>query len=114
MKRAGVGRPLDGFRPIHMPSNTGAGVVLAGISTLLGFALIWHIWWLVGISFVALLVSAIAHTFNYKRDYHIPAEDVAAVEAQRTAQLERLAQTQEPPHERCDPSSTYRLLFLPR
>ncbi|WP_179504753.1 MULTISPECIES: cytochrome o ubiquinol oxidase subunit I [unclassified Sphingomonas] len=94
MKRAGVGRPLDGYRPIHMPSNTGAGVILAGISTVLGFGLIWHIWWLAGISFVGLIASAIIHTFNYKRDYHIPAEDVAAVEAQRTAQLERLGQTQ--------------------
>ena len=30
MKSRGYVRPLDGFRPIHMPKNTGAGVVLAG------------------------------------------------------------------------------------
>lgn len=70
-----------------MPRNTAAGVVLAGLSTVLGFALIWHIWWLVIASFAATLVATIVHTFNYKRDYHIPAETVARTEEQRTALL---------------------------
>ncbi|MBO9715109.1 cytochrome o ubiquinol oxidase subunit I [Sphingomonas sp.] len=87
MKARGAERPLAGYRPIHMPSNTGAGIVLAGISLVLGFALIWHIWWLAGLGFVALIAAAIAHTFNYKRDFDIPAETVAATEARRTAAL---------------------------
>ena len=90
MKRAGVARPVDGFRPIHMPKNTGAGVILAGISAVCGFALIWHIWWLAVASFGALLITAIAHTFNYRRDFHIPAETVAETEATRTRQLAAL------------------------
>ena len=87
MKQRGARRPLSGFLPIHMPRNTAAGVVLAGLSTVLGFALIWHIWWLVIASFAATLVATIVHTFNYKRDYHIPAETVARTEEQRTALL---------------------------
>ncbi|MBB4840239.1 cytochrome o ubiquinol oxidase subunit 1 [Sphingomonas kyeonggiensis] len=87
MKSRGCERPLTGFKDIHMPSNTGAGVILAGISTLIGFALIWHIWWLVGLSFVALIGGAIFHTFNYNRDFDIPAETVAETEAARTRQL---------------------------
>ena len=87
MKSRGCERPLTGFKDIHMPSNTGAGVILAGISTLIGFALIWHIWWLVGVSFVALIGGAIFHTFNYDRDFDIPAETVAETEAARTRQL---------------------------
>ncbi|RPE81548.1 cytochrome o ubiquinol oxidase subunit I [Vulcaniibacterium tengchongense] len=87
MKQRGYQRPTSGFLPVHMPKNTAAGVVLAGLSTLLGFALVWHIWWLVGASFLALLVAAIAHTFNYKRDYHIPAEEIARTEEARTQQL---------------------------
>ena len=87
MKANGFKRPEGGFLPIHMPKNTAAGVVLAGISVVLGFALIWHIWWLAATSFVALLIAAIVHTFNYKRDYHIPADEVAATEAARTQQL---------------------------
>ncbi|MBB4098769.1 cytochrome o ubiquinol oxidase subunit I [Sphingomonas kyeonggiensis] len=87
MKSRGSERPLTGFKDIHMPSNTGAGVILAGISTLIGFALIWHIWWLVGLGFVGLIGGAIFHTFNYKRDFDIPAEVVAETEAARTRQL---------------------------
>ena len=84
MKQYGYQRPQEGFKPIHMPKNTAAGIVLAGLSTLCGFALIWHIWWLAIASFAATILSAIVHTFNYKRDYYIPAEDVLRTEAART------------------------------
>jgi cytochrome o ubiquinol oxidase subunit 1 len=87
MKKRGYVRPTDGFIPIHMPKNTGAGVILAGISTLLGFALIWHIWWLVALSFIALIATAIGHTFNYNRDFHIPASEVVSTENERTRLL---------------------------
>ncbi|GGB66235.1 cytochrome o ubiquinol oxidase subunit I [Blastomonas aquatica] len=87
MKGAGVEHPADGYKDIHMPSNTGTGVILAAISTVCGFALVWHIWWLAGASFAALIVTAIAHTFNYKRDYYIPAAEVASTEAARIRQL---------------------------
>jgi cytochrome o ubiquinol oxidase subunit 1 len=87
MKRHDVARPLAGFRPIHMPRSTGAGVILAGISTVFGFAMIWHIWWMAAAGFAGLLVTAIAHTFTYDRSYHIPAEVVARTEAERTRQL---------------------------
>ncbi|WP_028919055.1 cytochrome o ubiquinol oxidase subunit I [Pseudoxanthomonas suwonensis] len=88
MKQRGFKRPLSGFLPIHMPKNTAAGVVLAGLSTVMGFALVWHIWWLAALSFAATVIAAIVHTFNYNRDYHIPAETVAATEEARTRLLE--------------------------
>ncbi|MCT7295669.1 cytochrome o ubiquinol oxidase subunit I [Ralstonia sp. CHL-2022] len=84
MKQYGYRRPQEGFKPIHMPKGTAAGIVLAGLSTVCGFALIWHIWWLAILSFGATIVSAIIHTFNYKRDYYIPTEEVVRTEASRT------------------------------
>ncbi|CAN5255637.1 cytochrome o ubiquinol oxidase subunit I [soil metagenome] len=87
MKRRGYVRPLDGFKPIHMPKNTATGIVLAGISAALGFALIWHIWWLAALSFAAIIVTAITHSFNYHRDFHIPAEEVVQAEDERTRLL---------------------------
>ncbi|GKS83527.1 cytochrome o ubiquinol oxidase subunit I [Acidovorax sp. SUPP1855] len=87
MKQRGYERPLGGFIPVHMPKNTAAGVVIAGICTVLGFALIWHMWLLAGVSFAALLVVSIAHTFNYQRDYYIDADTVARTEADRTRLL---------------------------
>jgi cytochrome o ubiquinol oxidase subunit 1 len=87
MKKRGHQRPLGGFRPIHMPKNTGTGVILGGLSTVFAVAMIWYVWWLAIASFAALLVVAIGHTFNYHRDFDIPASTVAAAEAARTRQL---------------------------
>jgi cytochrome o ubiquinol oxidase subunit 1 len=87
MKTRGYERPTDGYKPIHMPSNTGAGVILAGLATVMGFALIWYMWWLAALSFFALIAYAIFHTFDYKRDYYIPAETVQATEDAHTKAL---------------------------
>jgi cytochrome o ubiquinol oxidase subunit 1 len=87
MKLRGYERPLGGFKPIHMPKNTGTGIVLAGISIVFAFAMIWYIWWLAAISFIAMVATAIGHTFNYNRDFHIPAETVTATEDARSKLL---------------------------
>jgi cytochrome o ubiquinol oxidase subunit 1 len=87
MKQRGYERPHSGFRPVLMPKNTGAGVILAALSAVLAFALIWYIWWLAGVSFVALLGYAIYHTFNYDREFRIPADEVSRTENERTQQL---------------------------
>jgi cytochrome o ubiquinol oxidase subunit 1 len=88
MKSKKAERPTTGFRAIHMPRNTGAGIILAGLSTVFGVAMIWYIWWLAAVSFVALIATAIGHTFNYDRDFHIPAEDVVRAEDARTHALQ--------------------------
>ncbi|MBR0644674.1 cytochrome o ubiquinol oxidase subunit I [Roseomonas hellenica] len=87
MKRRGYKRPTEGFRPIHMPRNTGAGVVLAGLSTMLAVALVWYIWWLAALCFAGLIATAIIHSFNYHRDFHIPVDEVVAAEDARTRLL---------------------------
>jgi cytochrome o ubiquinol oxidase subunit I len=87
MKRRGYARPLEGFTPIHMPKNTSAGFIIAALAAVCGFALIWQMWLVAGIGFVAMLAAVIIHTFNYKRDYYIPAEDVVRTEADRTRLL---------------------------
>jgi cytochrome o ubiquinol oxidase subunit 1 len=87
MKQRGYKRPLGGFKPIHMPKNTAAGIYLAGLSCVFGIAMIWYMWWLAIISFVAILAVAIGHTFNYNRDFYVPAEDVIDTERQRTQML---------------------------
>jgi cytochrome o ubiquinol oxidase subunit 1 len=87
MKQRGFSRPLEGFKAIHMPSNTGTGIILAGCALVFGVAMIWYIWWLAVVSFVALLSIAIHHTFNYKRDFHVPVDDVIETESERTRAL---------------------------
>jgi len=83
MKSRGYQRPEEGFRPIHMPRNTASGVILSGLAFVFGFAMIWYIWWLAALAFAGLVVVSIGHTFNFHRDYFIPAEDVARIEHAR-------------------------------
>ncbi|PZM16093.1 cytochrome o ubiquinol oxidase subunit I [Rhizobium tubonense] len=87
MKNRGHVRPTGGYLPIHMPKNTGTGIILGGLSVAFAFGMIWHIWWLAGLCFVAMLAIAIGHTFNYKRDFYIPVDDVVRTENARTKLL---------------------------
>ncbi|WP_076997233.1 cytochrome o ubiquinol oxidase subunit I [Variovorax sp. KK3] len=87
MKQRGFERPREGFAAIHMPKNTAAGFVLAMLSAVCGFALIWQMWLVAGVSFAVLIASTIYHTFNYKRDYYIAADDVVRTESERTRLL---------------------------
>ncbi|HET8552270.1 MAG TPA: cytochrome o ubiquinol oxidase subunit I [Gammaproteobacteria bacterium] len=80
MKARGARQPMEGFHAIHMPKNTAAGVVIGALACIFGFAMVWYIWWLAVVSFVGVVGAAIVHTFNYHRDYHIPADEVSRVE----------------------------------
>ncbi|PTR35425.1 cytochrome bo3 quinol oxidase subunit 1 apoprotein [Luteibacter sp. OK325] len=87
MKERNAERRTEGYLPIHMPKNTAAGVYIAAFAFVIGFAMIWHMFLIAGLAFLGLLVTAIGHTFNYKRDYYIPADVVARTEAARTEEL---------------------------
>jgi len=87
-KREGLDhRQLPSYTKIHMPHNTGTGVILSGFITLLGFGLIWHIWWLVVLCFIATVATAVAHSFDEHRNYDIPAAEVTATEGKYFKQL---------------------------
>ena len=88
MKKRNYSRPLKGFQPIHMPSNTAAGFIIAMLTGVVGFALIWQMWLAAGLGFAAMMAAIIIHTFNYKRDFYIPAEQVVRTEEARTRLLE--------------------------
>ncbi|MDL2353900.1 MAG: cytochrome o ubiquinol oxidase subunit I [Pseudomonadota bacterium] len=88
MKANAYQRPREHFMAIHMPKNTGAGFIIAALSGAVGFALIWQMWLFAAIGMVAMLAAVIVHTFNYKRDYFIPAEQVARTENLRSLLLD--------------------------
>ena len=83
MKARGFRRPETGYRPIHMPNNTGAGVIMSALAMVLGFAMIWYIWWLAAVCAVALLAYSIYFTFGYDHGYHVPVDEIAGDERAR-------------------------------
>ncbi|WP_213993340.1 cytochrome o ubiquinol oxidase subunit I [Sodalis sp. dw_96] len=79
-------KPLA-YEQIHMPKNTGAGVIIAAFSLFFGFAMIWHIWWLAIIGFAGMIVTWIVHSFNQDVDYYVPAAEVERIENRHFEQI---------------------------
>jgi cytochrome o ubiquinol oxidase subunit 1 len=75
------------YRDIHMPANTSAGLLISMFSLVLGFAAIWHIWWLAVIGLVGAIGTVIARSFDNDTDYYIPADTVQLIEENRTGAL---------------------------
>ena len=70
----------ESYSRIHMPKNTWAGIVIGLLSGVMGFAMIWHIWWLAAVSTIAMLGSYIVYTFQKNKDYYVEVEEVEAIE----------------------------------
>ncbi|MGB8418918.1 cytochrome o ubiquinol oxidase subunit I [Paraburkholderia sp.] len=77
-------RPKPVYRDIHMPSNTSAGLVVAMFSLVLGFAAVWHIWWLAIVGLVGSIGTVIIYSFQKNEGFYIPAATVAAIERERS------------------------------
>lgn len=68
------------FEAIHVPKNTGFGVYISAAAFIAGFAIIWHIWWLMAVGMVALIALVIASTQRQNTEHIISASEVAATE----------------------------------
>ena len=75
------------YQDIHMPKNTSLGLLIGASAFLLGFAMIWHIWWLAITSAVVLFCTVIARASNEDIHYTIPASKVKRIENERFWQL---------------------------
>ena len=75
--------PEPKYEPIEMPRNSPTGFITAFFSTLTGFALIWHIWWLVGVGIVAAYAVFVWFAWRDAVEYSIPAEEVARYDRER-------------------------------
>lgn len=66
----------DSYADIEMPRNSAVGPVLGGIGFALAFGLVWHIWWMVILFFVAAVVTMIVHGFARDTTRIVPAQQV--------------------------------------
>ena len=78
------------YADIHMPRNTGVGVVMGGLATLLGFGLIWHIWWLAILGLAGMIGAFIARSYDRDVDYYVPGAEVEKIERERLVPLSKL------------------------
>ncbi len=77
-------QPLETASPqyvaIHMPENSGFGIIVAGFVFVFGFAVIWHIWWLAGLAILAIITSIIVRSTKDDTEYRITAAQLAKLE----------------------------------
>jgi cytochrome o ubiquinol oxidase subunit 1 len=79
------------YQDIEMPRNSPTGFVCAFFASLMGFALIWHIWWMVAAGFVGSLATFVVFAWRDHDEYVIPAAEVARIERAHMAERRALA-----------------------
>jgi cytochrome o ubiquinol oxidase subunit 1 len=82
-QQRGIAQDRNGkrtYETIHVPRNNPTGFFLAFCAVLLGFSLIWHIWWGAGLGFLGAIVVCLRQAWRIDGEIDIPAEKIAAFE----------------------------------
>jgi cytochrome o ubiquinol oxidase subunit I len=85
MKRVGRTPVEPAYETIEVPRNTPTGFITAFFAVMLGFAGIWHIWWMAIVGLVAAAVTALVFGWSENREQEIPAAELARLERNRLA-----------------------------
>ncbi len=90
--------PEPDYNSVEMPRNSPTGFICAFFATMMGFALIWHIWWMAGVAIAGAFATFVVFAWRDRDDYIIPVETVARIDrenrASRTRALGRLGTAQ--------------------
>jgi len=72
--------PEPSYQPIEVPRNSPTGFVTAFFAFVLGFALIWHIWWMAGLALIGAYATFVVFAWRDKVEEVIPPGDVARID----------------------------------
>lgn len=64
------------YQDIYLPKNSSLGLVIAMFAFLIGFGLIWHMWWLAGIGLAGVIICIIVRTSNDDTEYLVTAREL--------------------------------------
>ncbi|HET6238052.1 MAG TPA: cytochrome o ubiquinol oxidase subunit I [Acetobacteraceae bacterium] len=99
MKQRALQRARLGDEPaytdIEMPRNSPTGFICAFFASFMGFALIWHIWWIAALAVVGAYATFVVFAWRDRVEYVIPADAVARIDrTNRSIRNEALARAQ--------------------
>ncbi|MBV9077197.1 MAG: cytochrome o ubiquinol oxidase subunit I [Methylobacteriaceae bacterium] len=77
------------YEDIEMPRNSATGFVCAFFSTVIGFALIWHIWWMAIVGFIGAYATFVVFAWRNRVEELIPAAEVARIDVRNREARER-------------------------
>jgi len=86
------------YQDIELPRNSATGFVCAFFAAILGFSLIWHIWWLAALAFIGAFATFVVFAWRDRTEYRVPAAEVARIDRENRA-ARRLALAQMEPAE---------------
>lgn len=61
------------YTDVVLPKNSGLGIIIAGFAFLVGFGLIWHMWWLALLGLIGAVVCVILRANDDETEYVISA-----------------------------------------
>lgn len=68
------------YHDIELPKNSPLGLVIASFAFIFGFAVIWHIMWLIPVGLIGAIVTIIIRASDEHTEYTITAAEVARIE----------------------------------
>src|SRR5579883_1555934 len=91
-REQGLLRKEPDYQDVEMPRNSPTGFVCAFFATVMGFALIWHIWWMVALGASGAFATFVAFAWRDRHEYLVPAAEVARIDrSNRDARRDALA-----------------------
>ena len=90
-QRSALGEEPE-YEDIEVPRNSATGVVCAFFAAVLGFALIWHIWWMALFGLACAFATFVVFAWRDRTEYVVTAGEAGRIDrANRTARRAALA-----------------------
>jgi cytochrome o ubiquinol oxidase subunit I len=74
---------LPDYKPIEMPRNSPTGFIAAFFAVVTGFALIWHIWWMVFVGLIGAFGTFVGFAWRNRYEYELSAAELARIDGER-------------------------------
>jgi cytochrome o ubiquinol oxidase subunit 1 len=71
------------YAPIEMPKNSPIGFVNAFFAVVVGFAMIWHIWWMAILGVLGAFAAFVIFAFRDEDETEVPADRIAQFDRQQ-------------------------------
>jgi cytochrome o ubiquinol oxidase subunit 1 len=84
------------YKPIEMPRDSATGFVVAFFAVVTGFALIWHIWWMVAVGFAGAFATFVVFAWRDHSEYELPVGQLARIDGERRQARLALVEGREP------------------
>ncbi len=74
---------LPNYKAIEMPNNSATGFVVSFFAVVTGFALIWHIWWMVIAGLAGAFATFVVFAWRDHSEHELPASELARIDLLR-------------------------------